>query len=55
MPRCELYGKDYYRNYIFVFKQPVATQNGNTVTFAGIHDADGTPIDDVRFNMDWRN
>ena len=41
--------------YIFVFKQPVTTQNGNTVTFAGVLDADGNPIDQARFNMDWRN
>jgi len=54
VPRCEIYGRDYYRNYIMVFKQPTGAQSGYVVSFAGVLDADGNPIDDARFNADWR-
>jgi len=54
VPRCEVYGRDYYRNYIMVFKQPTSAQSGYAVAFAGFLDADGNPIDDARFNADWR-
>jgi prepilin-type N-terminal cleavage/methylation domain-containing protein len=54
VPRCELFGRDYYRNYILVFKQPTSAQSGGAVTFAGVLDSNGDPIDDARFKVDWR-
>ena len=54
VPRCEIYGRDYYRNYLLVFKQPVSSASGGSVSFAGVLDANGDPIDDARFKVDWR-
>jgi len=54
IPRCEIYGRDYYRNYILVFKEPTGAQSGSTVSFAGVLDANGDAIDDARFSSDWR-
>lgn len=54
VPRCETYGRDYYRNYMLVFRQPTGAQSGGVVTFAGVIDADGNCVDDARFASDWR-
>ncbi len=53
IPRCEVIGKDYYRNYIMVFKQPTSGPSGQPVSFAGVLDPYGRTIEDVRFNTDW--
>ncbi len=54
VPRDEVYGRDYYRNYILVFKQPTSNPSGGVVTFAGVIDADGNCFNDARFASDWR-
>ena len=53
VPRSEIVGKDYYRNYIMVFKQPTSGPSGQPVSFAGFLDPNGNTAEDARFNTDW--
>lgn len=54
VPRCEVYGKEYYRNYIMVFKQSTSAPSGFVASFAGVIDPAGNAIPDAQFSMDWR-
>lgn len=54
VPRCEVYGKEYYRNYIMVFKQSTSAPSGFVASFAGVIDPAGNAIPEAQFSMDWR-
>lgn len=54
VPRSEVYGREYYRQYILVFKQTTTAQSGMKVSFAGVIDPDGNSVSDARFQADWR-
>lgn len=53
VPRCEVVGKEYYRNYLMVFKQRIGGNSPQTLVFAGILDANGKAIEGARYDMDW--
>ena len=53
VPRCELLGRDYYRNYFLVFKQTISGATSDTITFAGVLDPQGKVITDAQFDSDW--
>jgi len=53
VPRSEVFGKDYYRNYLLVFKQYTSNPSGKAVSFAGVIDMQGNTAEQARFNVDW--
>lgn len=53
VPRSEIYGREYYRNYVLVFAQQVSAPMGFPIKFAGVIDPDGRTIADAQFNTDW--
>ncbi|MBP5319720.1 MAG: type II secretion system protein [Kiritimatiellae bacterium] len=53
LPRSEVYGREYYRNYLLVFKQSTMAQQGKAISFAGVLDCDGYSIEEARFQADW--
>ena len=53
VPRSEVYGREYYRNYLLVFKQSTMAQQGTAISFAGVLDCDGYTLEEARFQADW--
>lgn len=54
VPRSQVLGREYYSQYILVFKQETMGWAGYKVAFAGVIDPQGNCIDDARFAADWR-
>ena len=54
VPRSQVLGREYYSQYLLVFKQETMGRAGYKVSFAGVIDPEGNCIDDARFKADWR-
>lgn len=54
VPRDMVLGREYYSQYLLVFKQETMGRSGFKVSFAGVLDPEGNCIDDARFQSEWR-